>query len=352
MDPALHLPPEILLQVVSHLDAEDAIALSMTNTTWQELLEDCRLWQSFLRRDVGVCVLLEQAPFLRLENEYRHLSSAERDQQALLMRERLEKTRGCSPPTTKAFHMKEHYFGLRSKREDLLPSYHQPKEEGLLGCPHYIRNAKMYAACCGRFYVCRHCHNESVRAKRHTIDRYSVQVVLCMVCNYVQPVGKYCNSPVCNGRALGEYVSIFISRHLVLSLSLSLSPSPSLSLALLSCDLSSLWWIAQRYYCDICKFWETNDKKEKYHCAPCNVCKLASHPSLIHCTTCHGDIARLATSHSCTPSRPSFVDSARPTCFLTRPFGSACPPTPPSSGSSEVKEEDREEDEDGALLWQ
>lgn len=103
-----------------------------------------------------------------------------------------------------------------------------------LGCKHYRRDCKLLAACCGRFFVCRHCHDEQVHD--HRIDRYATQLVvrlllhyhdsqpdrpfeltlflflvqLCMACNAIQPAGQHCTSPQCQNRSLGRYTTPII----------------------------------------------------------------------------------------------------------------------------------------------
>jgi hypothetical protein len=46
-------------------------------------------------------------------------------------------------------------------------NYHD-ESQGIFGCRHYRRNCKLQAHCCGEWYVCRFCHDES---NDHTITR-------------------------------------------------------------------------------------------------------------------------------------------------------------------------------------
>lgn len=45
------------------------------------------------------------------------------------------------------------------------PTFH---ERDVLGCTHYRRNCKKFAACCHAWYTCRFCHDE---VNDHQFDR-------------------------------------------------------------------------------------------------------------------------------------------------------------------------------------
>lgn len=49
------------------------------------------------------------------------------------------------------------------------PSYRDPRKLAL-GCKHYKRNCKLFAACCNQLYTCIRCHDE---VADHSLDRYS-----------------------------------------------------------------------------------------------------------------------------------------------------------------------------------
>lgn len=49
----------------------------------------------------------------------------------------------------------------------LSPSYRDP-EKHVFGCEHYKRNCKLLAACCGKLFTCRFCHDE---VSDHSMDR-------------------------------------------------------------------------------------------------------------------------------------------------------------------------------------
>lgn len=94
-----------------------------------------------------------------------------------------------------------------------------------LGCKHYRRGCKLFAACCGRFFVCRHCHDEHIHT--HRIDRYATRLVvpllgfdrkearpltenepnhlqMCMDCKSIQRVQQGCASAQCNNKPMGR----------------------------------------------------------------------------------------------------------------------------------------------------
>ena len=48
------------------------------------------------------------------------------------------------------------------------PSYRDPLKLAL-GCRHYKRNCKLFAACCNQLYPCIRCHDE---VADHSLDRY------------------------------------------------------------------------------------------------------------------------------------------------------------------------------------
>ncbi|PRP80561.1 CHY and CTCHY and RING-type zinc finger protein [Planoprotostelium fungivorum] len=110
------------------------------------------------------------------------------------------------------------------KKREWLPPTEKDNEE--MGCSHYPLGLKVRAACCGQFFPCRVCHDETVTD--HKIDRHAVTEMLCMHCNKLQPVAKDCK--YC-GKDLG------------------------------------------RYYCDICKFHDDTPNRDIFHCADCGICR-------------------------------------------------------------------------------
>ncbi|KAL8463317.1 hypothetical protein ACS0TY_033323 [Phlomoides rotata] len=88
--------------------------------------------------------------------------------------------------------------------KDLLgytPSYRDP-EKTIFGCEHYKRNCKLRAACCGKLFPCRFCHDE---VSDHSMERKATSEMLCMNCLQIQPVGPVCTTPSCNGLSMAKY---------------------------------------------------------------------------------------------------------------------------------------------------
>ncbi|XP_030647234.1 RING finger and CHY zinc finger domain-containing protein 1 isoform X2 [Chanos chanos] len=118
------------------------------------------------------------------------------------------------------------------------------------GCDHYVRNCSLKAPCCGKFYVCRLCHDEE---ESHQMDRFHVKEVRCGVCSTVQEVQQWCQE--C-GIKFGEY------------------------------------------YCHICHLFD-KDKKQ-YHCQPCGICRIGPREKYFHCLKCNLCLARdLQGNHKC-----------------------------------------------------
>ena len=124
-----------------------------------------------------------------------------------------------------------------------------------LGCPHYQRGASIIAACCGKEYGCRLCHDES---ELHEIDRHAIAEMVCLRCSTRQPIGPVCRHPGC-GATLA------------------------------------------RYYCEICRFLDDSATRHPYHCDRCGICRLRE-PGVDyhHCDGCGTCInASTRDSHPC-----------------------------------------------------
>ncbi|XP_043096567.1 RING finger and CHY zinc finger domain-containing protein 1 [Puntigrus tetrazona] len=107
-----------------------------------------------------------------------------------------------------------------------------------VGCEHYVRSCLLKAPCCGKFYVCRLCHDGE---ENHQMDRFKVREVKCAACNNVQESQQICKE--CKMK-FGEY------------------------------------------YCDICHLFD-KDKKQ-YHCQPCTIYNLLS-----------GDVQNWVSAYRC-----------------------------------------------------
>jgi len=128
-------------------------------------------------------------------------------------------------------------------------------EAKLMGCSHYPLGLKVRAACCGKFFPCRVCHDEEI--SDHKINRHAVTEMLCMHCHILQPIAQNCKN--C-GESLG------------------------------------------RYYCDICKFHDDTLGKEIYHCPHCGICRRGKGLDIdfFHCNVCNMCLSvKLKGDHKC-----------------------------------------------------
>ncbi|KAJ3056244.1 hypothetical protein HK097_007604 [Rhizophlyctis rosea] len=138
---------------------------------------------------------------------------------------------------------------------DRVKTYHD-REEGILGCKHYQRSAKLQAHCCGKWYTCRFCHDE---VSDHNIVRNLTANMMCMHCATVQPAAQRCTNPAC-----GLPVS--------------------------------------RYYCGECKLWDDDPRKNIYHCYDCGICRIGKGlgQDYFHCKKCNVCMAiSLKGKHKC-----------------------------------------------------
>ncbi|XP_075521268.1 LOW QUALITY PROTEIN: zinc finger protein BRUTUS-like [Primulina tabacum] len=141
--------------------------------------------------------------------------------------------------------------------EDFLccsPSFRDPEKKNF-GCEHYKRNCKLWAACCGKLFTCRFCHDE---VSDHSMDRKATSEMMCMKCLTIQPIGPICTSISCNG------------------------------------------FLMAKYYCSSCKFFD--DEREVYHCPSCNLCRLGKGLGIdfFHCMTCNCCLGMRLLEHKCT----------------------------------------------------
>lgn len=118
------------------------------------------------------------------------------------------------------------------------------------GCEHYRRGCLLKAPCCGKFYVCRLCHDNN---ENHQLDRFKVKEVQCAKCKQLQQARQVCEG--CSN-VFGEY------------------------------------------YCDICHLFD-KDKKQ-YHCEHCGICRIGPKEDFFHCTKCNLCLAlSLQGKHKC-----------------------------------------------------
>lgn len=133
------------------------------------------------------------------------------------------------------------------------PSFRDPEKQ-MFGCEHYKRNCKLRAACCGKLFACRFCHD---KVSDHSMDRKATSEMMCMRCLKIQPVGPTCVTPSCGGFPMAKY------------------------------------------YCSICKFFD--DERTVYHCPFCNLCRLGKGLGVdfFHCMTCNCCLGMKLTDHKC-----------------------------------------------------
>ncbi|XP_051146044.1 zinc finger protein BRUTUS-like [Andrographis paniculata] len=133
------------------------------------------------------------------------------------------------------------------------PSFRDPEKQ-IFGCEHYKRNCKLVAACCGKLFTCRFCHDE---VSDHSMDRKATSEMMCMKCRQIQPVGPVCATPACEGLSMAKY------------------------------------------YCSSCKFFD--DEREVYHCPSCNLCRVGKGLGIdfFHCMTCNCCLSVKLVEHRC-----------------------------------------------------
>ncbi|XP_042505020.1 zinc finger protein BRUTUS-like [Macadamia integrifolia] len=133
------------------------------------------------------------------------------------------------------------------------PSFRDPEKQ-VFGCEHYKRNCKLLAACCGKLFACRFCHD---KVSDHSMDRKLTSEMMCMRCLKIQAVGPICTTPSCNGLSMAKY------------------------------------------YCNICKFFD--DERTVYHCPFCNLCRVGKGLGIdfFHCMTCNCCLGMSLVDHKC-----------------------------------------------------
>jgi zinc finger-like protein len=134
-------------------------------------------------------------------------------------------------------------------------SFHNQAHQ-VLGCKHYARKAKLIAPCCNKEYVCRLCHDEE--NVDHSMNRYQVREMRCMVCGTRQEVKKSC---------------------------------------------SECGTLLANYYCNICHLFDDDPAKDIYHCPFCNFCRRGKGLGIdsFHCMACNACMSlELFNKHKCT----------------------------------------------------
>lgn len=135
--------------------------------------------------------------------------------------------------------------------EDRVPSI---RDDGILGCSHYMRGCKKECSTCKKWYTCRICHDE---VEGHKLIRQQTKHMLCMRCGTAQDAAEECAH--CHARMA-------------------------------------------RYYCDICKLWDDDASKAIYHCPDCGICRIGQGlgKDFFHCQRCNVCMSiELQNSHRC-----------------------------------------------------
>ncbi|KAG0033426.1 hypothetical protein BGZ81_008512 [Podila clonocystis] len=143
--------------------------------------------------------------------------------------------------------------GSDETSEDDLKTTYNNKEQGHLGCKHYRRGCKLKANCCGKWFNCRFCHDD---ACDHAIVRSETKEMLCMHCRTIQPAAQECSS----------------------------------------CKAT-----LAKYYCDICKLWDDDPRKQIYHCDDCGICRIGKGlgKDFFHCKKCNICMSTRLLNHKC-----------------------------------------------------
>ena len=123
-------------------------------------------------------------------------------------------------------------------------------------CEHYVRRCSLVAPCCGKTYVCRHCHND---AETHEMNRRDVKEVVCNMCDHRQPVSQTC----CNDDCGIEFAA---------------------------------------YFCAVCNFFDDRIERNYYHCEKCGFCRVKGDNDYVHCDTC-GTCVVASREHVCRADR-------------------------------------------------
>jgi RING finger/CHY zinc finger protein 1 len=114
-------------------------------------------------------------------------------------------------------------------------------------CVHYIRGCKILAPCCDKIFDCRVCHDlemderEMDSKKQHKLIQSTIRKMLCKSCDLLQDFSQICAScKECMGT----------------------------------------------YYCEYCKFVDSNSLQSYFHCDKCGMCRRGKKNEYEHCDEC------------------------------------------------------------------
>ena len=116
-------------------------------------------------------------------------------------------------------------------------------------CTHYKRNCLVKCNQCLKFYGCRFCHDEN---ENHNINRFSITIMKCKLCDAVQDCSNKC----------------------------------------FSCEESMA-----KYYCNICHLFDDDTNKIIKHCDKCGICRIGDNQ---HCDKCNMCFSKSSfANHKC-----------------------------------------------------
>lgn len=132
----------------------------------------------------------------------------------------------------------------QKNREDVV--YLDVVQEILNGCIHYPLNCRVICPKCNKEYSCRICHNDDLHSECEEMDRFSITLMHCLLCDKVGPIGMRCSH--CNG----EVAKSFCPKCNYISM---VSPE-----------------VKPFFHCDSCGFCRVGKYGEHKHCDICNQC--------------------------------------------------------------------------------
>lgn len=123
-------------------------------------------------------------------------------------------------------------------------------------CRHYKRGCLLKTKCCGKYYPCRKCHDET---EDHAMNRFETEFVACKTCGAEDvPLGESCSN----------------------------------------CQVQFA-----KYSCMTCRFFDDAEERRVYHCDKCGICRVGAGLGIdnVHCEKCNTCVPiDVADTHKCT----------------------------------------------------
>ncbi|XP_078373004.1 uncharacterized protein LOC144656631 isoform X2 [Oculina patagonica] len=250
-------------QEQERIDREMAITTAFTNgesTTMQPELvnnnshtQDDDSLAALERRVAEACSLVERVLKEREEREKAMKERERRQREERAQRELQERHRR----EREARKVRQSGEGTSTGSEEEAPSQHTalPESPQWL-CEHYQRLCRVKFPCCGRFYPCHRCHNNSDECINDNCKAKEAFYIECSVCRHQQVINQ--DAQTC---------------------------------ARCKTKMSA-------YFCSICKHF-TGEDKYPYHCTKCGICRIHKDRSF-HCDVCNVCLdKRLQGKHKC-----------------------------------------------------